>query len=205
MNSKITKSLFSITALAGLLASPLWADTGVRTNERENVQSTAIPGERTDATAFLSVGPGLALYGGSIGWALNIGALTQLGGNPNLFYGLDTGLNFWSFPSAAGAAGTQITGATAIQVLPTMLYRFDIASSVLFPYAGVSLGPNLYLEEQTTGGTKSTQASVLFQAMLRPGFYTKLGKSVSLQVEAKMGLLRSSFIFLPQASAVFAL
>ena len=43
------------------------------------------------------------------------------------------------------------------------------------------------------------------ELLFRPGFYTTLSRTVALNVEGKLGLLRSDFIFLPQANIVFAL
>lgn len=200
MSSKFTSVL--VLALSLALFSP--SAQAAKVNEPQSVSSGAIPGERTDSTYFVSAGPGLAMYGGNLGWAINLGALAQWGSNRNLFYGLDAGLNFWNFQASTAPVASVSTGATAVQLLPTVLYRFEIAGP-LFPYIGASFGPNLYFERQTVGATTRTNTNVYLEALARPGFFARLGDFASLQVEAKLGLLNTSFIFLPQASAVFAL
>lgn len=176
-----------------------------KVNQQQPVSNPAIPGEKTESTFFLSAGPGLAMHGGNLGWAINFGALSQMSGHQNLFYGLDAGLNFWSFQAATAPIASISTSATGVQLLPTVLYRFEIAGPSIFPYIGLSVGPNLYLERQSLGGGTQTNTTLYLESLVRPGFFTQLGKTVSLQVEAKFGLLGTNFIFLPQANVVFAL
>jgi|GEM_PF-3014720 len=199
-------NLMLLGALALSVVSPaLIADVAARVNEPQNISTSAIPGERTDSSLFVTAGPGLATYNGNIGWSINFGVLSQLGGNRNLFYGLDGAINFWSFSSNSAPVAQFSSGATGIQLLPTMVYRFEVSMPWLFPYIGLSVGPNIYREKQTVSGNTDTKSDVFLEVLFRPGFFTKLTKTVSLQVEPKFGILRSEFIFLPQANAVFAL
>lgn len=174
--------------------------------------SEAIPGTpNVKSDVFFSAGPGLAVFNGNTGWALNIGGLKEVGEDANLFVGADLGLNFWNYSGATPGFGSAYpTGATAIQLLPTAIYRVRFnKDSTFFPYIGLSVGPNVYIERSTTtvaGIAQSTSStSVLFQALLRPGFYTGLSRTIGLQVEGKLGILLLEFIFLPQVSAAFTL
>src|SRR5579859_6119957 len=88
--------------------------------------SEAIPDARSQSETFVSAGPGLVLLNGSTGWSVNVGALHEIG-TTDLFVGADLGLDFWNFNPAIGATGTFATGATAVQLLPTAIYRFHVA------------------------------------------------------------------------------
>jgi hypothetical protein len=174
-----------------------------RKSDNPNTQvRESIPGTSTVKETYIYAGPGLAVYNGNVGLAVNVGALTEV--YPDLFVGADLGLNFWSFNSAAGT--TVSTGATGVQLLPSAIYRFSVnGSRTIFPYIGLSVGPNIYIGKTTIGGVSNSSSRVLFEALFRPGLYTRLSNSLVLNVEGKLGILDSDFIFLPSANLVFSI
>lgn len=202
--------LYTLSALVCLVAT---SGSLLAAQEDRSVPRTAtgsIPGEAATESMFINAGPGLAVYRGNTGWAMNFG-LVKESANTSLMYGLDMGLDFWNFTPVTEAAGVvRSSGNTGIQVLGTVMYRFDLpVSRTIFPYVGLSIGPNFFVEraDVTQNGalTQRSTTSVFGEFLLRPGFYTRVARSVSLSVEGKLGLLRSDFIFLPQANFVFVL
>ncbi len=194
----------ALGVLIGLASTASAENKIAEQNTPQTVGTSAIPGEGNASDVFFSAGPGLALYHGNTGWSVNIGALTEVSQNSNLFVGADLGLNLWYY-NTAGVVGSRIpTGTTGIQLLPTAIYRFQVAGS-LFPYVGLSVGPHVAISSFTLGGVRQSETDLQFELLFRPGFFITLGRTVSLQVEAKLGVLDSDFIFLPQANAVFAL
>jgi outer membrane protein W len=170
-----------------------------------------IPGETYSKKTFLSAGPGIAIFNRNIGWAINVGIISALNNTDNLFVGADLGLNFWgNNNSLLSSVGTRSYSATGIQLLPTVVYRFDLTGGgVLFPYIGASVGPHVFIEQTsvTASGVtaQETNSALLFELLLRGGFYTHLSNTVSLNMEVKGGILKTDFIFLPQVNAVIAL
>lgn len=155
------------------------------------------------STVFLNAGAGLAILNGNTGWAIQLGGLTEASAGSPVYVGLDFGLNFWNFSSMVR---TDSASATGIQLLPTAIYRFNLADTKkFFPYLGASLGPNIYISKTSVGGLSTTDTSVYLEFLVRPGIFVGLSNSVALSVEPKFGVLRSDFIFLPQVSAVFPL
>jgi len=74
------------------------------------------------------------------------------------------------------------------------------------PYIGLSVGPNIYIESATNGaGQTRTETRVLLEALFRVGANFALSRSFALNIEPKMGMLRSEFIFLPQVAAMISL
>lgn len=145
---------------------------------------------------YLSAGLGLPIYDGNLGWGVQLGGLTRATADQPLYVGADIGLNFWSFSSPSGGPSSS---ATSVQLLPTAIYRFEWAGMPsVHPFLGLSVGPNIYK-------AKGTDSRVLFQALVRPGVYTDISKTVALMIEPKFGILRSDFIFLPTVSAVISL
>jgi hypothetical protein len=202
-----SKSLFSMLALIFLLAS---GPAPAAPTDQTKVDSTseAIPTTAgLDKGVFLNAGPGMALLSGNTGWALNVGALTQVQENSPIFIGADLGLDFWNNTSVNGASAS--TGATGLQLLPTAIYRFNIAGARnIYPYAGVSMGPHIYFQRDVVANnvviTQGT-TNVYFELLFRPGIFLGITDSIALNLEPKFGLLKDMFIFLPNVNAVFRL
>lgn len=178
------------------------AATFAESNTGQTVGTSAIPGENGSSNLFFTAGAGLAVTNGNYGWAVNIGTLSEVVTESNLFVGADLGINVWNFENTG--AGRVNTSTRGIQLLPSAIYRFQISGS-LFPYVGASVGPHVSIVNFVEGGVAQSETDLQFELLLRPGFFAYLGKTVSLQVEGKLGVLNGDFIFLPQANAVFAL
>jgi hypothetical protein len=159
--------------------------------------------DRPSESVQVSVGPGLAITGGTTGWALNFGALTRASESYPLYWGADVAFNFWgTSPSLV----TPSTGATGIQLLPTIVYGFNVETlPSVFPYVGLSAGPNVYIEKVTVGSTTDTSTTVLFEVLFRVGANIAVTDALAINVEPKLGILRSDFIFLPQVALALSL
>lgn len=195
--------VLTVSAVPALAAGASTSDDSI---------SSAIPREDSkDANWYLYAGPGLAVARGNTGWAINFGGLTQAIPRSSLFWGVDLGVDFWSYNSGALPGVTASASATAFQLLPTAIYRFEITGvKEIHPYVGLSFGPNIYIDRSSTsivGGTPvNTSATTLYlETLFRPGLFLNMGDSLALNVEAKFGLLGTGFAFLPQVNAYFFL
>lgn len=152
--------------------------------------------DNTPSVATISAGVGIAMLGGSTGWALNFGAVTRATESTPIYWGADVALNFWgTSPSLVSAS----TGATAVQLLPTVLYGFTVETLPgVFPYIGLSAGPNIYMEKLAVGSSTTTSTTLLFELLFRIGANWQMNKDVAFNFEPKIGILRSDLIFLPQ-------
>ena len=173
---------------------------------------------------MLTLGPGAAVYSGnysqlydsgSLGYGLNATVVGQIADAP-LYAGIDFALDFWGFNAPTGSAlpaGTSMDRSlVGIQLTPTILYRFDPSKVYgIYPYFGLSVGPNFQVFRERTLDTlhseiKSTsQTSVLFELLVRPGVDFQVADSVALNVETKFGVLDWDFVFLPQVNFVLLL
>lgn len=152
--------------------------------------------DNTPSVATVSAGVGIAVLGGSTGWALNFGAVTRATESSPIYWGADVALNFWgTSPSLVSAS----TGATAVQLLPTVLYGFTVETLPgIYPYVGISAGPNIYMEKLAVGSSTTTSTSLLFELLFRIGANWQINRDVAFNFEPKIGILRSDLIFLPQ-------
>jgi hypothetical protein len=159
--------------------------------------------DRSESTVNASAGLGLAILSGSTGWAINFGALTRATESAPVYWGADVAFNFWgTSPSLV----TPSTGATAIQLLPTVVYGFSLETwPNVYPYVGLSVGPNVYVEKLTVGSSTTTSTSVFFELLFRVGANVAVTDSLALNIEPKLGILRSDFIFLPQVNLVLSI
>jgi len=208
MLNKIKIGFVALALMAGSMAS---ADNkaNMDSSDKTSRVSASVPSPSSDTgTVFLSVGSGLALYNGNTGWAINAGGLTQVADDLPLFVGADLALNFWGMNSVTGSPIS--AGTTGIQLLPTAIYRFDVeALGPVRPYIGLSMGPNVMVtrREEVVGGLvqKTSDTTVAFEILARPGIFLALTDAVALNFETKLGVLRSDFIFLPSANVSFRL
>lgn len=79
-----------------------------------------------------------------------------------------------------------------VPILLGMDYHFQIPDSSIRPIFGVGLGPVI--------GSR-----VVFGMLFRPGLIFDIHRSVSLNIELRLGVIASSFAFVPQFGARFAL
>ena len=153
----------------------------------------AAPGH-TDATVStsryptnISIGPAMYIPGGDTalpGFALSIA--TPATGDYPLYVGVDTGFYF--------ATGAEFAG--NIPVLATMYIEFAHGSKVS-PLMGVSAGPSF--------GVGRDARPAVFGMVFKPGLNISLSNSLSLNIESRVGVLGSTFVFLPQITAAFLL
>jgi hypothetical protein len=142
------------------------------------------------------IGPGIFVGGGTAGFAMNFGGAAHVTNMP-LYVGADLGLDF-------------IGDATIIQLLPTAYYMFTLPKlRHTRLYGGLSLGPAIATAGGFAGQVGNAQVNVggsttvLFEMLIRPGAEFDLAPNLMVQVEPKFGLLSSSFVFIPQANAVY--
>jgi len=81
-------------------------------------------------------------------------------------------------------------------LMPTIYAQFQVSPRVR-PILGVIAGPVI-----STGGGFS---SVRFGFFGRPGINFDLGRTASLKIETRFGVIGSTVIFLPEVGAVFAI
>lgn len=159
--------------------------------------------DNSTSTVNASFGLGLAILSGSTGWALNFGALNRVTEDYPIYWGADVAFNFWGTSPSLITASTEATG---IQLTPTVIYGFALETLPnVFPYIGLSVGPHVYIEKITVGAASQTSTNVLFQLLFRVGANWAFADRAALNFEPKLGILRSDFIFLPQANLVLSI
>jgi hypothetical protein len=162
----------------------------------------------------VSVGSGLGLFDGQVGWGLDMG-VARGGGIPTPFWmGLDLAIYRWDYdagqdPLKPFAFSPVSSGATFVQILPTFLWDFPLlAWPGLVPYVGLSVGPAVYLADgnhaQGPNVYGAHETLVGLAAYLRPGLRAALAPSLNLVLEGKLGLFRSRPVFLPQFALAWA-
>lgn len=159
----------------------------------------------------LSVGPGVVVQpdtsglgqGSTAGFALVVGATTPISATFPLHVGIETGLDFWS-PS-------QNVGVKGIRLLGTAYYKFGSPRSVVRPYVGLLIGPNITIATTSFGlegfgiEQSQSQTKVFFELLSRTGVAFDLSPAVSLWVEPRFGLLSDQFAFMAVSGLAFAL
>jgi hypothetical protein len=169
-----------------------------------NTSTTSVEGTPKDRGWEFNFGTGLAYFSGNYntyanpgttGGIVGFGLTRALTADQVWYAGLDAGLLFWT-PSAR-TPGVQINS-LGIQLLPTVFFRTPAPNLPLWVQLGVSMGPHFYVEQAS--GLPS-HAGVIAEILLRPGIETRLSSDFSLELETKLGILGSSFIFLPQMGA----
>lgn len=143
---------------------------------------------------------------GPSGMIMNGGVVVKPFTGIPVFVGADMGLDSWDFSTQNNVNNYRVTG---IQGLPTAYYRFDSITDAIYPYFGVSAGPYAYLPKLNSAKANSdpsqAELEIYFELLFRPGVAFKLSPGVSLNVEPKFGILHSSPVFLPLASANLSL
>jgi len=155
-----------------------------------------------------SAGPGMVVYGGnlaqttgngSVGYALNFGALTHLSEYDSILVGVDLGINSWSFDTGFTSSNTSATG---IQMLATCVYQFpSVFLNELRPYAGISAGPYVYIAKIPT----SNDSTLYLEALIRPGLLYQASNDLAFGLETKFGILGTDFVFAPQLNVNLSL
>jgi hypothetical protein len=176
---------------------------------------------------MVNIAPGLAFFTGdyaklyktgTVGFAINASVMAQATPDVPIYVGLDFGLDFWGFsgsPSVPAPTGmTNELNAVGVQFLPTAVYRFDMGAQHFYPYFGFSMGPHFHIFRQRNipwGATSPDQirnnssTNVYFELLARPGVDFQVADNMSVNAEAKFGLLNWDFILLPQVGFALAL
>ncbi len=191
MMAMLTLSTFAVADVLGI---------GENLDGNKSAIQETIPDSKGSSGLYLSAGFGPAFYTGSSGWGLNVNALIPLKEGTGFYVGAEASAMFWGFSSPAGIGPVTSTSATALTIAPTAIYRFEIWESV-HPYIGVTIGPTFYTS--SVNGVSNNR--LLLQMVARPGIFTALSKSISLQAEGKVGTLGGDFYFNPHANIAFAL
>lgn len=150
---------------------------------------------------------------GGVGWSLNADVLSRIGSS-DFLWGVDLALNFFGFsdsPTATpGARNTN--GALGIAPLITVLYRFAPLPGTQFtPRFGLATGPQLYLQRSrytnslTNQADTSSNTSVRWQTLARPGIEYGIADSFGVTFEGAFGLVGSDFILQPSLRLAFLL
>lgn len=141
------------------------------------------------ANTVLGVGPALHINGDVKGKALpgmNFTAVTTAAPGVPLYVGVDAGFFFNNDPKFNGV----------LPVLGTMYYEFPTGASVR-PVLGVCAGPVF--------GLGDNQDSARFSMLIKPALNIHMAETVGLSIESKVGVIGSTFVYLPQISAHFTL
>lgn len=195
--------------LASGLSVQANADTSVATAEGQAAHHVLTAGV---GLAFLSNKYSQLYGGGSMGKTLDFGWLGEVGDSP-FYWGLDFSLGFWSFNSQFQGATAELSrGSIGIQPLLSVVYQFDSAGgSSLYPYFGLAIGPQLYIQRNTSTNTATLSASttsntdVLLALLARPGVQYRLLNSFAFTFEPRFGVVGGDFLFHPQMSVALLL
>jgi hypothetical protein len=196
MNAKLrTDWVFCVTAFLLFIASGAEGRGGrVSVSRAESIHLTAGPGMAVYAP--YAAGPSI---NGGIGACVNAGC--------SLFVGADLAVGFLGDVSSPFLIDSiNNTGATMIQLLPTAYFRTPVTGLPgVRAYFGLSLGPNIFIQSKPISALQtSSETKVYFEFLLRPGLDLSVSRQVAFLLEPKLGILRSSFVFLPQLNTLVA-
>ena len=137
----------------------------------------------------ITVGPSLNIpgAGGALpGFAFT--AATNVAHDVPLYVGADSGFYFTGAPTFHGQ----------VPVLATMYFEFVSTSNPrVRPLLGVSAGP--------TFGVGEGQQAAQFAMFAKPGINIQLADGIDLNIESRLGVVGSTFTYLPQVAASFAM
>ena len=136
----------------------------------------------------VSFGPALAILKSEIGFGVAATLIFKIIRDVPLYVGIESGFYRW------GGIST-----SSFPVLATLLYRLRIGESNVTPYMGVSAGVSI---TAVTAGISSTKAQ--FEGLGRVGVEFELDRQTAIFVEPKLGILDTSFVFLPTVGIVFS-
>ncbi len=145
-----------------------------------------------DHNARFSVGPSFGLLEGVAGVGASTSLVFRLKANLALYVGLESGFYHWS------SGGVSIS---SIPILPTLYYRVRISGSNVTPYFGASVGISVTIGSLAFYGSAS---EIDFMGLARPGIEFELDRQTSFYVEPKLGIIGSTFVFLPNVGVTFS-
>lgn len=143
----------------------------------------------------------------SVPMEMNVGTLLAISGG-EVWPGADFG--FGARVARAGIAGFYVGGDLsnyfhvsdpfrwAIAVLPAAYVEF-IVSSLFHPRIGVSLGPVFeVVKGDLVANRFQDRNTVSFGLLFKPGVNLFFSRDLALQVEPRLGVVQSSFLFAPE-------
>jgi hypothetical protein len=152
----------------------------------------AARGEVGDTRIGVS-GPVMVLEGSAF-WGANFTALHQI--SPNVEVGGETGFHIWSKSSGGASASVW-----SIPIMPTVLYSFDTNTPTFTPFVGLGLGVAVLHANVNLGGLEGSGTAVKFEGLAHLG--AKFGAAKNFFADIKLGLLDSSFVFIPSIGWFF--
>lgn len=148
---------------------------------------------------FIGAGPTLGVLDGKFAFGVWGDVLFKASESLPLWVGGETGVL-----RASGDNSTLLS----IPLMATALYQFDIPDWTVRPYAGASMGlsitrvstdvPAINFMGYTTQATSVSDTSVYFELLGRAGV-----KYENFFFEARLGIIKDFFAFLPTAGYVF--
>lgn len=139
------------------------------------------------STTILSVGPALEIPGeGKALPGFSFSAATPVSSTVPLYVGADAGFYLDTADKFKGN----------IPVMAVMYLEFATGGRV-HPLLGVSAGPVF--------GVGEGQKSVQFGMLLKPGLNISLSNDIDLNIESRLGVYGSTFVYLPQIAASFTI
>lgn len=158
---------------------------------------------------YLTMGPGVSLFGSQWGAAIYFGLARQIHESVPLVAGLDGAATIWNFRAASERGFLRVT-LMGLHLLPSILYRFRLSDSI-HTHVGVAAGPhiilgnvNYRLPENETDFFRAG-AGVAPEWLVRVGFQFALTEDHFVTLEPKLGRLFDTTIFFPQGSLTVAL
>ncbi len=160
--------------------------------ERE-ARPESIPVTKNAMGTRLSAGPGVAILGKSVGFSGNVEIAFKASSEEPLYFGFDLGYSMW---------GSDSGDASAVMILPSLVYHFERARSAAFhPYFGISSGIAAVKMHPTIDlGLGAPDADrTLFAFLFRAGVASHaVTEAFAIGIETKFGYVDPSFLFLPQ-------
>ncbi len=146
----------------------------------------------------LRLAPAFAVQDQTIGYG-GIAELSFSTGAP-FYIGVESGYIQWQTDPELPESVAAIT----IPILASFIYRFELSRSSMHPYLGGALGVVLNRGDANSTNLEAATYEASFQALARPGIEFEFSKTTSFYVEPQFGLLKSQFLFLPQAGLAFS-
>lgn len=169
-------SAFAVETRRRTTTSTAHPDSSV---ERVSIHEGALP-------MVVNVAPAIMVTSGPALPGVNLELTARIIRSVNLYGGVVSGGYFF----------TAETFGAVIPLLPTAYFEFSPSPKV-HPILGVALGPVI--------GAGNSTTAVRFGMLFRTGMNIYLAPDIALNVEPRLGVIGSSFTFIPQLGATFAL
>ncbi len=163
-------------------------------DQQDQYQFQKLPTQSYTGRTRVGLGAPVMLLEGEAFWGADLFVLH--GVSPNWEIGGETGFHIWS-----KSVGSVSATAWVIPVLPTAIYNFDVDSKSFSPFLGVGLGVGVAHVGLSIGSISASGTKALFEGLAHVG--AKFGESKNFFIDMKLGILDSSFVFLPSIGLNF--